>query len=455
VYEHRTRWRQLIGYQSYDGCIFDGDADHRPGIAIKGRYPKIDIMSSGINNTNHGPALRLAAYDTADATSGNFKQWIIGTMGTDAVSLGFGYSAGTDPNPHVAYSRNYGNVMWFQNDYNVYIAGSIRTPILYDRNDTGYYVDPNSTSVLYNAEIIHWRAKLDRSWGGYPSITVYNTTDQGGQGEFRIHGYPGSNGGDYSINLRVDGSYYGYLSYVEAMYDINDTGYYVNPNGYSSFSTLRCHGNDMFLRGGAPTFRFEDTDQQCATLHNNSNLLYILRHNNLNEGWSTVGSGWWPMTVNLTNNNVDWGGNITAAYNIIAYASDRRLKENIKEIPNAIEKIKAIRGVTFDWNDISEENGFVPERKYDDIGCIAQEVEAVLPHVVTLAPFDRWKPDPGKDYTDEELDEKMDTSRSGENYLTIQYERMVPLLIQAIKEQQEMIETMKQEMSDLKKLINS
>ena len=216
------------------------------------------------------------------------------------------------------------------------------------------------------------------------------------------------------------------------------------PIFYDSNDTIvRWDAGTFVLRSGSPTIFFRDTDHNSAMLHNNSNLFYILRGGNDTESWSTVGSGWWPMTVNLTNNNVDWGGNITAAYNVTAYASDRRLKENIKDITNAIEKIKAIRGVTFDWNDTAEENGFVPERKYDDIGCIAQEVQAILPHVVTLAPFDRWKPDPGKDYTDEELDEKMDTSRSGENYLTIQYERMIPLLIQAIKEQQEQIEELK------------
>jgi hypothetical protein len=345
-------------------------------------------------------------------------------------------------------------------------TNSVYGGIFYDGNDTGYYCNPNGTSVLATIEAgglgrssshcigsnlsgaIAWNnsqleikntngGNVGVAWhrAGYSSVALYH----GAGSELRCSG---NLIGDTDIRSPI-------------FYDSNDTSYYCDPNSGSSLHHARFWGNDLYLRGGSPTFRFEDTDQQCATLHNNSNLFYILRHNNLNEGWSTVGSGWWPMTINLTNNNVDWGGDIRAAYNIIAYASDRRLKENIKEIPNAIEKIKAIRGVTFDWNDISEENGFVPERKYDDIGCIAQEVEAVLPHVVTLAPFDRWKPDPGKDYTDEELDEKMDTSRSGENYLTIQYERMVPLLIQAIKEQQEMIETMKQEMSDLKKLINS
>ncbi|CAB4140732.1 Intramolecular chaperone auto-processing domain containing protein [uncultured Caudovirales phage] len=191
--------------------------------------------------------------------------------------------------------------------------------------------------------------------------------------------------------------------------------------------------NEMVLRGASPTIFFRDTDHNSAMLHNNSSLLYVLRGGNDTTSWNTVGSGWWPLTINLTNNDISLGGNISAAYNIIAYASDKRLKENIKEIPDAIEKIKKIRGVTFDWRDKADELGFKPERKYNDVGVIAQEIEEVLPQVVTLAPFDKWIPDPGTDYSAEEL-QRVGMSRSGENYKTVQYDRVVPLLIQAIKE---------------------
>jgi hypothetical protein len=147
--------------------------------------------------------------------------------------------------------------------WRVTCAQDSRAPIFYDTNNTAYYVDPASTSVLYKADIINWRASLDRAWGGFPSITVYNTTDQGGQGEFRIHGYPGSNGGDFSINLRVDGSYYGYVSYLEAMYDSNNTGYYCDPTGRSKFSSFDVDTTCNFFGGfgsgdGSPGFAIEN-----------------------------------------------------------------------------------------------------------------------------------------------------------------------------------------------------
>ena len=52
-----------------------------------------------------------------------------------------------------------------------------------------------------------WRGLLDRAWDNYPSITIRNTTDRGPQGEFRIHGIDGANGGDFSIVTRCDGGY--------------------------------------------------------------------------------------------------------------------------------------------------------------------------------------------------------------------------------------------------------
>ena len=233
-------------------------------------------------------------------------------------------------------------------------------------------------------------------------------------------------------------------------YDSDDTNYFVNPNGYSSMNEMRLWGNNLYIRGGSPTIFFTDVDHMSAMLHNNSNILYILRGGVDSTGWATVGSGNWPMVVNLSNNDVTWGGNISAIYNVVAYASDKRLKENVVEIPNAIDKIKQIRGVTFDWKNEAEELGFVPETKYNDLGVIAQEIQAVLPQAVKPAPFDAWTPDPSISYEQEYLDKMMGTSKSGENYLTVQLEKLVPLLIEGIKEQQNQIDELRTELRTLR-----
>lgn len=110
-------------------------------------------------------------------------------------------------------------------------------------------------------------------------------------------------------------------------------------------------------------------------------------------------------------------GMIVTTNNIIAYYSDQRLKKDIELIADPLSKVLSLRGVTYTQNEVAEQYGYT---NYDSqVGVIAQDVQAVLPEAVKLAPFD----------TDAD-----GTSKSGENYMTVQYEKIVPLLIEAIKE---------------------
>ena len=119
-------------------------------------------------------------------------------------------------------------------------------------------------------------------------------------------------------------------------------------------------------------------------------------------------------------------------------ASDERMKENITLIPNALEKVKQLRGVSFTWKDIENSPH---EAGTEDIGVIAQDVEAVLPLIVKPAPFDTYTNT--TDEGDEETKETTEVvSRSGENYKTVEYEKLVPLLIESIKELEARIKTL-------------
>lgn len=124
-------------------------------------------------------------------------------------------------------------------------------------------------------------------------------------------------------------------------------------------------------------------------------------------------------------------GSFSATGNITAYSSDERLKENIAVISDPIRKLKSIGGYSYTWNEeAATAVGFTPESK-DEHGVIAQEIQKVIPDAVTSAPFD----------TDED-----GNSKSGEDYLTVRYERIVPLLIEAIKDQQVQIDKLKKEL---------
>jgi hypothetical protein len=111
------------------------------------------------------------------------------------------------------------------------------------------------------------------------------------------------------------------------------------------------------------------------------------------------------------------GGTIYTTNNIVAYYSDQRLKKDIELIVDPLNKVLSLRGVTYTQNLAAEQYGYTDYSR--QVGVIAQDVQAVLPEAVKLAPFDS---------------NEDGTSKSGENYMTVQYEKIVPLLIEAIKE---------------------
>jgi hypothetical protein len=113
-------------------------------------------------------------------------------------------------------------------------------------------------------------------------------------------------------------------------------------------------------------------------------------------------------------------GDLHVEGDVIAYSStisDIRLKDEVKTIDNALGKIKSLRGVEYVWNKGHREG-------QKDLGLIAQEVEQVLPEIV------REKKMPLMDDSDKV-------------YKTVDYEKIVGVLIEAVKEQQEQIDELK------------
>ena len=106
-------------------------------------------------------------------------------------------------------------------------------------------------------------------------------------------------------------------------------------------------------------------------------------------------------------NNTD--GLIRAQNDVIAFAaSDRRLKTNILPIPNALDKVIMMNGVEFDWLEFeANKTQAIHANKGHDVGVIAQEIEAIFPELV-------------------------DTRANG--YKAVRYDRLVAVLIEAVKE---------------------
>lgn len=100
-------------------------------------------------------------------------------------------------------------------------------------------------------------------------------------------------------------------------------------------------------------------------------------------------------------------------------SSDIRLKENISPIKNALEKVSKLNGVEYDFKD-SKDYGYL---KKHQIGLIAQEVEKVIPEVV---------------------------SEQENGNLGVSYQHLTAVLIEAIKEQQSQINSLRKEIEELK-----
>ena len=101
------------------------------------------------------------------------------------------------------------------------------------------------------------------------------------------------------------------------------------------------------------------------------------------------------------------------------YSSDERLKDNIRTIEEPIYKLRQLKGVEYEWNDKQDT---YPSGSLDS-GIIAQDVQKVLPQLV---------------------------KEKGDGYLGVRHDRLVGLLIEAIKDQQDQIDEMKDQIKELK-----
>ena len=231
-------------------------------------------------------------------------------------------------------------------------------------------------------------------------------------------------------------------------YDYNNTGYYLDANSGSRLGYLNCDGgfsqsNQQFqfnVNRGSNCGSTDTANLQPYSQGNNSAFFSwhktgVFATNMGLDGDNWIRIGGWSMSANRW--QLSPGGDMYAAGNVVAYASDERLKENITTIPNALDMLKGLRGVYFDWRNFVDDLGFNPTDRHD-IGVIAQEVEKVIPQAIKPAPFDALSD--GK-------------SISGENYKTVQLEKIIPVLIQSVKEQQQIIENQNLEIEKLKEMV--
>jgi len=167
-------------------------------------------------------------------------------------------------------------------------------------------------------------------------------------------------------------------------------------------------------------------DSDTIEMQNNAPGNYQLVNTGATNGIKLFdGSNGVELITNNTNRLKVWGDgstiDISTALRVTGditafYSSDRRLKDNISPIKQALDKVKSISGNTFNWNAASQYEG------KGDTGVIAQEVDALgLPGITTI---------------------REDGTHA------VRYEKLVPVLIEAIKELSDKVDTLEQKLSD-------
>jgi len=336
----------------------------------------------------------------------------------------------------------------------------------YDSNNTGYYTDPASTSNMNqvrayvfdfngtggdsNRAISSYPYELFQTDGGwsnpYPALRInYHVgIDFGANPSYQ--GYRFMN--DYNSNtvrFQINGG--SSYTYKYTWMYTNTTGMYsgtngahIYPNEQTSYGSWNILGNRNSWYGLA--FSQADSDPH---------LMFNQRGNGAG-GLYWQGSGRWAIYYYHNDNclgvassttsstyELYVSGDIYATGNIVAY-SDRRRKRNIETIEGALDKVLQLRGVTYnklvtpndelkqeEIADYLSEDG--EKIKNTEIGVIAQEVEEVLPEVVTYAA---------------DVDE-----------YSVNYGNMAGLFIEAIKDQQSVINRQQEQIDELKSMVQT
>jgi len=304
-------------------------------------------------------------------------------------------------------------------------GGTMISEVLALQPDGGGVAIGTTSSGTDKLHIVGNTAKLKGSGSGYTAWFITNSgTGNAGTYYDAING--DTAGGDYGF---VGQNNSGYMSY-----DIGTQSpmpYHVFTGGNVGINTT----NPAYLldvRNGTssnPIARFsainahviiESSTAGPAVLHlkpnatgNKSGQFKVTAGNGYNFRWSNDAAGTGETAYMVLDTSTTGGGDLTVKGDVIAYGapSDKKYKENIKPIESALDKAMQLQGVTFDWKDSKS----ILEIK-EDIGFIAQDVQEVLPELVR---------------------------DNGKGNLSLRYQGITPILLEAIKELKAEIDLLK------------
>jgi hypothetical protein len=296
-----------------------------------------------------------------------------------------------------------------------------------------------------------------------------NNMSAGSGGGIGTVGLPGGKGGDGAYQVTISGTTYNFRSYFangSTSFGVQDgltTNYYIGGGGagfqsgyqegglgggangsFSAIANTGSGGSGAQMSGGSgiiiiryrlpspiigtPSIELirgtagdSNTDYKLGNYNGDFKVLSSISNNDTDR-LNITSSG--NIGIGITNPAVKLhvsGGDLACSGDIISYYSDERLKTKLSNIKEPLEIINNLNGFYYIPNDLARIHGITNTRT--EVGLSAQEVQKVLPEIVKIAPFDL-----ARDENDNNV------SKSGENYLTLSYDRLAPIFVEAIKE---------------------
>jgi hypothetical protein len=311
-----SSWRAPIFYD-YDNTAFYLDP------ASSSIFNSLNLTSGGLSLSGVGVISRGATWTEFRDPSGATKFW----LGNDA-------SIYMNASNYFLRSNDSGATWVDINSSLLQHSSSLRAPIFYDRDDTGYYVNPNGVSYLY---------QLTLAGGGY----------------FRPQNW-----------IQMDGTY--------GIYWPGATGTpHWNPNS-STYGPMELSG----IRNSYSGIRLPSSNNVTIGMFDSSGNGGLYNYSYWIYYW-LVGNACLGVRTSSTSSSyamyVD--GGIYSTGNVVAY-SDARKKKEIVTVDNALATVNKLRGVFYKRIETNDEKVDPNKRQ---IGVIAQEVNEVLPEAVTYA----------------------------------------------------------------------
>ena len=299
---------------------------------------------------------------------------------------GFDYRNNGSDSGNTLYGRNEQD-----DDFEIFHNGSNSNTYFKDKNNTGGTIFLTSHFIGRNAADTEttFEAMQDGPFKAYYNgNNRLETTDTGVQINTTSNGNLVITDGGSSGGLIVNGD-----ARIEDNLTVSETANFAG-------NTVQITGNTVTANNFRGTADRAD-DIRVDGLGDSSGPHYLLLQNGTSSGHYTKARVDAGISYNSSSNTLSVAGDL------VAFASDDRLKTNKQQLTGALDKVCSLSGFTFNFNETAGELGFNTDHTY--VGVSAQDVQKVLPEAVYPAP-------------------------ASDKYITVQYEKIVPLLIEAIKE---------------------